>query len=97
MQGNHGKYIYRSAAVRRGVVTIGLGLVLGFVLVHLLGCTDKAPPIVQGKCVVDHYEGKVATKQICKFDTQSYSCTDKNCDRLPEQTLERPPAIPTKP
>ncbi len=61
------------------------------IMCAVAGCRNVAPPISNGKCVVDHYEGTTATKQICAFSAQSYDCTDKNCDRRQEQALERPP------
>ncbi len=98
-------------AVRRGVVTLGIGLILGFAMVHLFGCGDnrivlippdapapelRAPPIARGKCVADHYEGTLATKQVCLMDGYTWACGPANCDRTGEAVGERPPLVNAK-
>lgn len=79
---------------RRGAIVLSFGLVLGLLLLELTGCkkpkiVDIAPPITRGKCVVDHYEGATATKQVCTMDGYTWSCSIANCDRTGEAVGER--------
>lgn len=53
-----------------------------------------APPIADGKCVADHYEGATATKQICTWQGYGWNCGPANCDRIAETVGERPIAEP---
>lgn len=61
-------------------------------LVALAGakCSDKAPPIDKGKCVVDEYDGTVAVTQNCAFTGQNYACKHQQCKRTGEAVGERP-------
>lgn len=61
-------------------------------LVLLAGCPDddKAPPIKTGKCVVDEFQGPIATKQVCVYQGYNYACTVADCKRTGEATGERP-------
>lgn len=66
-----------------------------FVLPLLLAADCKkgpyqAPPITDGKCVVDTFKGPVAVKQVCVFKGYNYACTDVDCQRTGEATGELP-------
>lgn len=66
------------------------------ILALLAGCPktvqppDIAPPITEGKCVADHYEGRIATKQVCNYAGYAWDCGPANCDRKGEAVGERP-------
>jgi hypothetical protein len=64
----------------------------------LLGaCKKRAeplapPPISDGKCLADLYEGRRAVMQVCTFAGYAWKCENEfKCTRLPEPIGERLP------
>lgn len=73
----------------------------------LVGCTKKSgndipPPIANGKCLVDHFNGAVAMKQTCTHVGYVWACSlattgTQECTRGAEARGERTPAVPPPP
>ena len=55
--------------------------------------SNTPPPIAEGKCLADHYEGKTATKQSCIYVGYNWGCVyavgSYSCDRGTEANGER--------
>lgn len=61
-------------------------------LIALVGCpsvNDDPPPIRNGACVVQHYDGGIAARRRCAWNGATWTCVGKVCDRgeeLPAET-----------
>jgi hypothetical protein len=76
-----------------------LSVILLLVACKVKGEAPKAPPIADGKCLVDKYVGTTELTQVCNFAGYSWSCQyngitrEDECTRGAEVAGERLPAV----